>query len=309
MGAIRFAGIYPAVPTAFTAQGDLDLGAQAAIVDWLLSCRVHGIFGIGSQGESFALSFEERSRLTRAYVQAVRGRVPVMIGTGAVTTADTVALSRDAEANGADALSVITPYFVKLTQGEIAAHYRAVLRAVRIPVLAYTNPARTGNNVAPETAAALAREFAHFVGIKDSTGDLSQVLTYTTVCPQGFAVFVGRDTLIFSALVNALPGAVAATASAAPELAVGIYDAVRGGDLEAGRALQARLAMLRDAFDLGSFPVVVKEAMEIRGLPAGPARPPVSPLSPSQRETLRALLAEVGMGTATTDLSAPARRT
>jgi 4-hydroxy-tetrahydrodipicolinate synthase len=307
MVGMRFAGIYPAVPTAFTSQGDLDLGAQAAIVEWLISCRVHGIFGVGSQGESFALSFEERSRLARAYVQAARGRVPVMIGTGAVTTAETVALSRDAEASGADALSLITPYFLKLTQAEIAAHYRAVLRAVRIPVLAYTNPARTGNTVAPETAAALAGEFPHFAGIKDSTGDLSQTLTYATLCPPGFAVFVGRDTLIFSALVNGLSGAVAATASAAPELAVGIYDAVRAGDLETARRVQARLAVLRDAFDLGSFPVVVKEAMQIRGLPAGPARLPVSPLSASQRDKLRALLAEVGMGAVRADAPAAVR--
>ena len=111
---VQFAGIYPAVPTALNRRGELELGAQAEIVEWLLSCRVHGIFGVGSQGESFALSFEERSKLTRTYVDTVRKRVPVMIGTGAVTTAETVALSRDAEANGADALSVITPYFVKL---------------------------------------------------------------------------------------------------------------------------------------------------------------------------------------------------
>ncbi|HXX40023.1 MAG TPA: dihydrodipicolinate synthase family protein [bacterium] len=292
---VQFAGIYPAVPTALNRRGELELGAQAEIVEWLLSCRVHGIFGVGSQGESFALSFEERSKLTRTYVDTVRKRVPVMIGTGAVTTAETVALSRDAEANGADALSVITPYFVKLTQTELAAHYRAVLEAVRIPVLAYTNPARTGNNVTPATAAALAREFPHFAGIKDSTGDLSQTLAYAAVCPLSFAVFVGRDTLIFSALVNGLPGAVAATASAAPELAVGIYEAVRQGDLAEARALQARLAVLREAFDLGSFPVVVKEAMDLRGLPAGPARLPVTPLSDATRERLRAILAEIGV--------------
>jgi len=307
MGTVRIAGIYPAVPTAFTAGGALDLGAQAEIVEWLLSCRVHGIFGIGSQGESFSLSFDERSSLTRAFVQAVRGRAPLMIGTGAVTTAETVRLSRDAEANGADALSVITPYFVKLTQAEVAAHYRAVLEAVRIPVLGYTNPARTGNTVTPATAAALAREFPHFAGIKDSTGDLSQTLAYAAVCPPGFAVFVGRDTLIFSALVNRLAGAVAATASAAPELAVGIYDAVQRGDLEDARALQARLAVLRDAFELGSFPVVVKEAMELRGVRVGPARLPVAPLPPATREQLRVMLAEIGMTAVT--LPAGTRRT
>lgn len=289
-----FCGIYPAVPTAFTSAGELDLGAQRAVVEHLIAQGVHGIFGIGSTGEAYALSFEERVTLTREYVDIAGGRIPVVIGTGAVTTNDAVRLSRAAQDAGCDAAAVLTPYFVRLSVDELRAYYRAVLDAVTIPVFAYTNPARTGNHIAPALAASLTREYPHFVGIKDSSGDLSETLEYKRLCPD-LRTFVGRDTLIFAGLTSACDGAVAATASIAPALAVGIWRAVGRGDYEEGRRLQARLAPLRGAVSLGSFPAAVKEAMEMLGLPVGPCRAPIAPLQPTQHAVLRTTLADAGL--------------
>lgn len=290
MAGSNFHGIYPAVPTAFTSSGELDIAAQREIVDWLVAHGVHGIFGIGSTGEAYALSVEERVALTRAYVGIVNGRAPLIIGTGAVTTRDAVRLSEAAQEAGCDAVSVLTPYFIRLSEDEIRAYYRAVLEAVTIPVFAYTNPGRAGNQVSPALASSLVGEYPHFIGIKDSSGDLSLTLEYKRAHP-GFRTFVGRDTLIFAALTSGCDGAVAATASVAPALAVGIYDAVRRGDYEAGRRLQTQLAPIRGAFSLGSFPAAVKEGLEMLGLPAGPCRAPVAPLQPTQRAALRTILA------------------
>jgi len=170
----------------------------------------------------------------------------------------------------------------------------ALASAVGLPVLAYNNPGRTGVNLLPTTVVRLAHDVPNFVGIKDSSGDLTQFVEYIRLCPSGFQAFMGRDSLIFAGLAHGAAGAVAATANVVPELAVSIYDAVEARDFVRGHELQRLLLPLRQAFDLGSFPAVVKEAMQIIGLPAGPTRRPVGPLSEEARARLREVLEQVG---------------
>jgi 4-hydroxy-tetrahydrodipicolinate synthase len=146
----------------------------------------------------------------------------------------------------------------------------------------------------PATVARIARDAPNFSGIKDSSGDLTQFAEHLRLCPPGFRAFVGRDSLIYAALLHGGTGAVTATANVVPDLAVGIYDAVAAGDLGEARALQERLLPVRLAFGLGTFPMVVKEAMHMLGLPAGPARQPVGPLSEEARAKLRQVLEDAG---------------
>ncbi len=287
-------GVVVPLVTPFNDDESLDEGALRVIVDYLIDAGVHGLFPSGSQGELYALSGQEKMRVMEIVAEQANGRAFVMPSTGAVTTRESIELTRYAQSIGADAVSVITPYFIQPSAQEQIEHFARICDAVQIPVLAYNNPARTNVNFTPAMATAVADRARNFVGIKDSSGDLTNTLDYMQRCPPGFRVFVGRDTLIYAALCCGCTGAVAATANVAPELVVGIYTAYQEGDLERSLDLQHRLDPLRHAFSLGSFPVVVKDAMELLGLPAGKCRAPITSLEGAPRERLIAILTEMG---------------
>jgi len=268
----------------------LDTEALAHVTEHLIASGVHGLFPAGSQGEFFALTANERELLFALVVEQTAGRVPVVCGTGAVTTRETVALSRAAQAAGADAVAVISPYFIRPSDAELRAHFMAVCEAVDLPVLAYNNPARTGVPLSADLIASLADEAPNFCGIKDSSGDLTLTLSYQQRCPEGFKVFVGRDTLIYAALCHGCAGSVAASANVAPKLVAGIYQAYVAGDRERALECQCALNPLRQAFGLGSFPVVVKEAMALAGMPVGRCRAPIDPLSSEARAELEGVV-------------------
>lgn len=289
-------GVIPPLATPLHEDGSLNVGAIPALVEYVLAAGVHGVFATGSQGEAFALSADERRQVLDAVLAAVNGRVPVMAGTGAITTRDAVALSRAAESAGADCLSVITPYFVTPAKDELYAHFAEIASAVTIPVLAYSNPSRTGGvRLAPETLARLAAEFPNFSGVKDSSGDLAETSNLIRACPPEFRVFVGRDSLLYGGLCYGAVGAVALTANLIPELLVGVYDAFCAGDHARARALQERVTLLRESMaGVGSYPAPVKAGLALLGVPVGPPRRPIRPLNDAQRERLRALLREIG---------------
>ena len=289
-------GIIVPIVTPFKADETVDEAALRRMVDHLIASGVHGLFPAGSQGEFFALTVDEKKRIMDVVVDQARGRAFVMPNTGAVTTRESVELARYAQQAGADAISVITPYFISPSQDELYGFFAASAEAVSLPVLAYNNPGRTAVNVTPPTMARLAAKYPNIAGIKDSSGDLSNTLEYVRLCPPGFRTFIGRDTLIYAALTNGCAGAVAATANVAPQIVVGIYDAALAGDAARGQALQRALAPLRIAFNLGTFPVVVKEALEVMGLiPDGRARAPVGPLDAASRAKLVGILKEMGL--------------
>lgn len=290
----RIRGLIPAVVTPLTSQEELDEGALEIIIDRLIEKGVHGIFTVGTTGEFWALTPEEKHRVFRRTVTCTAGRVPVYLGTCANSTREAVMLSRWAEEAGADCISVLTPHFITPTDGELFDHYAAVARAVRIPILLYGNPDRTAVKLSVDLTARLHERFPHICGIKDSSGDLTLTTEYIRKCPKPFRTIMGRDTLIFAGLIHGAAGAIAASANIAPEIGVAIYDSFIRGDLEKAREWQDRLAPLRLAFNLGSFPVVLKEGAEMVGLPAGPARSPIGPLSPEKRKQLRDIL--IGMG-------------
>jgi 4-hydroxy-tetrahydrodipicolinate synthase len=292
-------GIIPAVITPFTPDERVDEGAFRKVLTTLIDQGVHGLFPAGTGGEFFALDHEEKARLMAVAVEVAAGRVFVMPNVGAISTRESIALARHAEAVGCDAVSAVTPFFLKPSQEEMLEHYRAICAAVRIPVMAYNIPERTGGvSLAPSTVFRLARELPNFIGIKDSTGDLAASAELVQEGPPGFRVFMGRDTLIFGALLHGCAGAVAASANVAPALAVGIYRAVEAGDLATAKALQRRLAPVRALFTVGSHPAGIKEAMVQLGmLPCGRCRRPTRDLTPAQKDEVRAILRKAGLVT------------
>ena len=289
-------GIIPAVVTPFDENEDVDEGGFRKIINYLIDNGVHGLFPVGSQGEFFSLTNEEKKRLMDIAVEEARGRVFVMPNTGAITTRESIELTQYAEKAGADCVSVITPFFISPDQEELYHHIKDICQSVKIPVLCYNNPGRTGGvALTPATLARLAEEVPNFAGIKDSSGDLTLVAEMIRLCPPHFKVIMGRDSLIYGALTYGAAGAIAATANVAPKLIVGIYRAVREGDFNKAKEYQRELAPLRTAFGLGSFPVVVKEALTMMGLPAGRCRKPIQPLNTEKRAQLRDILVDMGI--------------
>ena len=287
-------GIIPAMVTPLTADDAINERALRRLATHLIDGGCHGLFAIGSQGEFWAFSAEEKQRVWEIVVAEARGRVPVYAGTAAVTTREAIALTRLAEKAGADAVSVLTPYFISPNDNELFDHYKAIAESTTLPVLLYGNPARTGVRLSTSLVARLA-EVPNIVGIKDSTGDLELAAEYIRTAPEKFSVLMGRDTLIYAGLLYGAKGAIAATANVKPRLVADIYDKFLAGDLEGARRAQRALAPLRLAFSWGTFPVVIKEALDLMGMEGGPSRAPVGPLTGEQRERLKGVLVDMGV--------------
>jgi 4-hydroxy-tetrahydrodipicolinate synthase len=289
-------GIIPPLATPMHADGSLNLDAIPALVEHVIGGGVHAIFALGSQGEAFALSADERAAVLDATLVAVNGRIPVIAGTGAITTRDTIALTQQAQRAGADAAAIITPFYIAPSQDELYAHYAEVAAAVTIPLLGYSNPARTGGvRILPETLGKLAHDIKQFIGVKDSSGDLGVISAIVRACPADFRVLAGTDTLIMDVLGCGADGAIGLSMNVAPALAVGVYDAYQAGDYPRARELQQRFAALRNGLiGLSSYPGPVKAALEMLGIPVGPPRKPIQPVSASREEELRGLLRDAG---------------
>jgi 4-hydroxy-tetrahydrodipicolinate synthase len=287
-------GIIPAMVTPVTVDDEVNRSALRRLTEYLIEGGCHAVFATGSQGEFWAFSADEKRLIWETVVEAARGRVPVYAGTAAVTTREAVTLTRLAEKAGVDAVSVLTPYFISPNDQQLSDHYRAVAEATPLPVLLYTNPARTGVKVSVDLVVRLA-EIENIVGIKDSSGDLELTAEYIRAAPAQFSVLMGRDTLIYAALLYGAKGAIAATANVKPDLVAKIYDRFIAGDLKGALEAQRALAPLRLAFSWGTFPVVIKEALDLMGMEAGPGRAPVGPLGSDQRRRLKAVLHEMGL--------------
>jgi 4-hydroxy-tetrahydrodipicolinate synthase len=288
-------GIIPPVATPMQANEDLDLPRLRSFLDHLVAKGVHGVFVLGTNSEFYALDEREKQEVIATAVAHVNKRVPVYAGTGAESTREAVRLTQMAEKEGADGVSVITPYFVSPTQQEIYDHYRRIAEHTSLPVILYSNPSTCGGlKIEPETAARLA-QIPNILAVKDSSGDLQNTVETIRVVPERFSVLMGRDTLIFPALVMGARGAVPATGNVAPALLAEIYNAFRAGDLERAKAAQLRLNPLRLALGLCTAPGGVKAALQVLGTPIGPCRAPVAPLSPEKLPKMRAALEAAGL--------------
>ena len=279
-----------------TADESLDLPRLKSHIDDQLAAGVSGIFVLGTTGEFYSLSETEKQAVTAAAVEHVGKRAPVFVGTGAETTGEVVRLTRMAEKEGAAGVSVITPYFLRPTQGELIDHFRRVAESTSVGVVLYNNPSTcAGLSIEPDTVAKLA-EVPNIVGIKDSSGDLQNTIELVKrTDPAKFAVLLGRDTLLLAGLMFGTAGAIPATCNIAPQLCVGIYDAFRRGDLAAARAFQDRLSPVRLALTLGTGNGAVKEALALLGRSCGPNRSPISPLTAAKRDQLAGVLRTAGL--------------
>ncbi len=292
---MQIRGIIPPVATPMLANEDLDLPRLRWFIDHLIANGVHGIFVLGTNSEFYAMDEYEKQQVIATAVEHVNRRVPVFAGTGAESTREAVRLTKMAEKEGVDGVSVITPYFLLPTQQEIYEHYKRIAEHTKLPVMLYNNPATCGGvKIDIDTVARLAL-VPNILGVKDSSGDLQNTVEYLRVVPERFSVLMGRDTLIFSAMMFGARGAVPATGNIAPHLLADIYEKFVKGDVEGAKAAQLRLNPVRMSLTLGTAPGGVKAALQLLGMSIGPCRAPVAPLSAEKLEKMKSALNSAGL--------------
>jgi dihydrodipicolinate synthase len=282
-------GLITPVVTALTEDEKFNPGVYADFIDHLITSGVDGIFPLGTNGEFYAFSQEEKLEIIRAAVRAANGRVPVYAGTGCVTTKETIEFSKKAADLGVSCLSVITPYFVAASQDEIYEHFCAVAEAIDLPILLYNIPARAGNSIAPAT---VKRLLAHknIIGIKDSSGNFDNTLKYIENTEKDVQVLAGSDSLILWTLMAGGTGAISGCSNVFPELMVSIYDLWACGDIRAANEAQKKIRAFRNVMQMGNPNSVVKCAVNMRGMKVGPARQPSNCTDPKIRKALEEVL-------------------
>ena len=280
-----FHGVLPALITPFTEDGSaIDTDSLAAIVDRLVGAGVGGLVPGGSTGEFTTLTHAERRELIEATVDAARGRVPVVAGTGALSTRETVELSRHAERAGAAAVMVVPPFYDAPSWRELLAHYTAVADAIDIPIMYYNLPSATGVRL---TASQLGE--LPITCLKDTGGDA--VAATELIQTDGPTLLNGADTLTFAALAAGVRAVVWGAASIVPEQCVELHRLLIDDiDLPAARELWARLWPLCQFLESQSYPAAVKTACRLTGDATGPVRPPLLPLDDAAIDDLAALL-------------------
>lgn len=286
-------GIIPAMVTPIEGGEKVDEKALKKIINHLVGKGVHGIFALGTTGEFYAFSEEEYSKIVEITVEETNGRVPVYIGAAAITTKQAKKLSHIAQEAGADAISVLTPMFIKPNDDELYAHYRDIAKSTKLPVILYNNVGKTGVNISADLAFKLS-SIENIAGIKDSSGDFSLTSEYIRRTKNSdFSVLAGRDTLIYATLCHGGSGAIAACANIVPEVCVEIYERFIIGDLQGAFYAQNKLSPLRHAFKYGTFPAVIKAGLEIIGLNMGKCFSPVQELSLEEKGIIRRIIESV----------------
>ena len=252
---------------------------------------IHGVFPLGTNGEAYALSLEEKIRVIEVVVDEVKGRVPVYAGTGCISTKDTIELSKKAKEIGADVLSIVTPWYAAASQDEIYSHFKEVAEAVDLPIVLYNIPARTGKTITPETVENLSK-IPNIVGVKDSSGDFENMLKYIekTRYRKDFAVLSGNDSLILWCLLAGGRGGIAGCANVFPSTMASIYDTFVAGDLEKARDIQDSIRSFRDCFKFGNPNTIVKTAVSLLGFPVGKCRKPFCQVPEAGVEAIKKVL-------------------
>lgn len=286
-------GIIPPIITPMNEDESINEPELRNQVNRLIQAGVHGLFPFGTNGESYILNEKEKERVLAVVVEENAGRVPVYAGSGCVGTKDTIRMSQMAQSLGADVLSVITPWFAKASDEELYQHYRAVAKAVTIPVVLYNIPARTGNSLSPALVERLSA-VENIVGVKDSSGNFDNMLQYLerTRKREDFVVLSGNDSLIYWNLLAGGSGGIAGCANVYPETMTAIYERFIKGDLEGARKAQDSIRSFRNCFQYGNPNTIVKTAVAMLGYPVGKCRAPFNQIPDEGIQAIRRVIDE-----------------
>jgi 4-hydroxy-tetrahydrodipicolinate synthase len=289
-----FKGVIPPIVTPVDSNENVDAEGLKRVIDHVIAGGVHGIFALGSNGEFYAFDYENQKKVIEVTVTRVNGRVPVYGGASAITTRECIRLAKMAESAGADALTILTPMFITPSETELYNHFKTIAENTALPVLLYNNPGKTNNNISVNLLKRLA-EIDNIIGIKNTSPDFSQTVQYLyeTRNNKIFRVFAGTDYFIYSTLAYGGAGCVAGTANVAPRLVSDIYNKFMAGDHAGALEAQFRLIPLRNAYNYGSFPVVMKDCLNLMGVNAGKPVKPVDSCTAERQEALKKILMDL----------------
>ena len=282
-------GIICAMVTPMRADESVNLAGVRRQTRHQIDAGVHGVFCLGTNGEGYILSHKEKLEVAQAMIDENAGRLLVYVGTGCVSTRETVELSREAERLGADVLSVVCPYFAAASQEELYRHFAEVASSVSIPVLLYNIPMRTGVNLSVDTVKRLA-QIPNIVGIKDSSGNFDQILQYIEKTPKDFIVLSGNYSLALWTLQAGGKGGICGIANLFPRIMVSIYESFLKGDFASARRASDSIRPIRDCFKLGNPNSIVKLAANLLGQDVGPCRKPFYTDDPEVRQKVLQVL-------------------
>ncbi|WP_423363206.1 4-hydroxy-tetrahydrodipicolinate synthase [Mycoplasma sp. P36-A1] len=289
-------GIVPPVITPLTEDGQVNYPVLKQMIDHLINEGVHGIFSLGTTGEFYAFDNAEYKKILEFTKEVVANRVPLYAGANHITTRGAIELVRICDEVQVDAVSVLTPMFVSQTQEELYKYFKDIAESTKLPIILYNNAPKTNVTITPATVAKLA-EIENIVGVKDSTGDMTNSAEYIRLTRhlEDFHVMMGRDTIIYAGLAYGATGAIASCANVAPRVVADIYDKYVAGDLEGALEAQFKLAPLRIATAMGTFPAVIKEGLVMQGIPVGKCLDPIGELTTEEKAKLKAILVDMDL--------------
>jgi 4-hydroxy-tetrahydrodipicolinate synthase len=282
-------GAIVAIVTPFK-DGRLDEEALKNLIEWQIKAGTHGIVPCGTTGESATLSHEEHMKVVELTVETVKGRVPVIAGTGSNSTDETIMLTRHAKKAGADAALVITPYYNKPTQEGLYQHFKKVADECKFPLILYNVPGRTSVNMLPQTVARCAKN-RYIIGIKEATGNLNQVTNVIRLCPKDFIVISGDDFTAMPTVALGGKGVISVASNVMPKETAAMMNAALSGDMDKARDINLKLFPLFDALFIETNPVPAKTALALMGkIPSGEVRLPLCQMSDANQEKLKETL-------------------
>lgn len=264
-------GVIVPIITPVDADEKIDEKKLREQTDYVIEGGMHGILAFGSNGEFYMLEEDEMERGLKIMIDQAAGRVPVYFGTGAISTKKCIRLAKMAAANGAAGISVLQPMFLKPTEAELFGHFQAIAQAVPdVPVLLYNNPGRVGYTMSGNLVERLAHEIENIVGMKDTSGDITQTAEFIRRTRDvGFKVFGGKDTLLYASMCHGAVGGVCTSGNFMPELIADVYNKYVQGDMKGSLEAQFKLNPVRLSMDGASFPVASKDMANLRGRDVG----------------------------------------
>ena len=290
-----FKGAGVAIVTPMTADGEVNYEVLGEMLEAQIAGGTDANIICGTTGESATLSEEEHSAVIRYAIKKVNKRIPVIAGTGSNCTATAIKLSKEAEKDGADGLLLVTPYYNKATQKGLIAHYTAIAKAVSLPIILYNVPSRTGCNLQPETIAALVKNVKNIVGVKEASGNISQIAKVKLLCGDDIDLYSGNDDQVVPILSLGGIGVISVLSNVAPKETHNMVMDYLNGDVDKARQMQLKAIPLIDALFSEVNPIPVKKALNLMGWEAGPLRAPLTEMEASHAEVLKKTMKDFGI--------------
>lgn len=290
-----FKGAGVAIVTPMFEDGSVNYDKLAEILEEQIAQETDAIIICGTTGESATMSEKEHSEVIKFAVDTVAKRIPVVAGTGSNCTKTAIELSKQAEADGADALLLVTPYYNKATQNGLIAHYTAIAKSVSLPIILYNVPSRTGCNILPETAAYLGKNVENIVAIKEASGNISQVAKLKALAGDSLDIYSGNDDQVIPLLSLGGIGVISVLSNVAPKFTHDMVMKYLDGDREAALEMQLKALPLIDALFCEVNPIPVKAAMNLMGKGVGPLRAPLTVMEEAHQQKLAQTMKEFGI--------------